>query len=154
MCKKRKDSCCCCPTNQIIMPAVPSHGWSRDFHSSFASPRNCCCENKGGFDKFAYAALSQQNNSITTLLTASILNNGNGRGFRDNYDYGHNYHHGHHNHHNHHNDYHGHHGYGHHGYGGYDRWGPPVVVVETGMGRYGRYERDALIDAGGPRFWY
>jgi len=142
MCKKRKDSCCCCPTNQIIMPAVPSHGWSRDFHSSFASPRDCCCENKGGFDKFAYAALSQQNNSITTLLTASILNNG--RGCRDHYDYGHNYHHGHH---------HGHHGYGHHG--GYDRWGgPPVVVVETGMGRYDRYGRDALIGAGGPRLWY
>jgi hypothetical protein len=122
------------------MPAVSSHGWS---------PRDCCCENKGGFDKFAYAALSQQNNSITTLLTASILNNG--RGYRDHYDYGHNYHHGHHN------DYHGHHGYGHHAYGGYghDRWGgPPVVVVETGMGRYGRYEGNNLIGAGGPRFWY
>ena len=110
MCKKRKDSCCCCPTNQIIMPAVPSHGWS---------PKDCCCENKSCFDKFAYAALSQQNNSITTLLTASILSNG--RGCRD--DYGHNYHHGHHN------DYHGHHGYGHHGYGGYghDRWGGPLL---------------------------
>jgi len=98
---------------------------------NFLSPprhyRDCCNEsrNNGGLDKFAYAALTQQTNTLTTLLTASLFNNNRNdrRNYWDNGDRGCHHHHNRH----HYDDYR------------YDRNSP--IVIDTGFrgGGGGRY---------------
>jgi hypothetical protein len=111
-CKPVKKDCCCCEYFQPCLPSKPSYQYEY---------RNCCDNNS--VDKFALSALSQQTNTLTTLLTASLFNN-NRNDRRDYWGDGNRCHHKHRDCH----DYR------------YERNSPVVVIAaDTGFGRYNGY---------------
>jgi hypothetical protein len=68
MCKcKNKHNNDCCPQVPIVNQNILSYDrWQ---------PRDCCCESRNNVDKYAIAALTQQN-SLSTILVAAALFNG------------------------------------------------------------------------------